>query len=107
MVTLNAVVMERSVPAHLTPDIGGLLRNMSVTQTTPNWSCDPPKVVATNQCMSLSWAERKDILSSLLQARDDDEEGIALDRVLHGQNTIGKTCKCFSYDSVDRSIIPN
>lgn len=44
--------------------------------------------------MSLSWAERKDILTSLLQARGDDDEGIALDRVLHGQNTIGRTCKC-------------
>lgn len=43
--------------------------------------------------MSLSWAERKDLLGSLLQARDDDDEGIALDRVLHGQNAIGKTCK--------------
>ena len=43
--------------------------------------------------MSLSWTERKDLLSSLLQARGDDDEGIALDRVLHGQNTIGKTCE--------------
>lgn len=55
--------------------------------------------------MSLSWAERKDHLSSLLQARGDDEEGIALDRILHGQNTIGKTCKFFSYDSANRLII--
>ncbi|KAG8221471.1 hypothetical protein J3R82DRAFT_1678 [Butyriboletus roseoflavus] len=48
--------------------------------------------------MSLSWTERKDLLSSLLQAHGEDDEGIALDRVLHGQNTIGKTCKFFSYD---------
>lgn len=51
--------------------------------------------------MSLSWAERKDLLSSLLQAHGDDEEGVALDRVLHGQNAIGKTCESFSLD--DRS----
>lgn len=58
--------------------------------------------------MSLSWVERKDLLSSLLQARGDDDEGIALDRVLHGQNTIGKTCK-FSrmarlLESIDHSF---
>jgi hypothetical protein len=52
--------------------------------------------------MSLSWAERKDILTSLLQARGDDDEGIALDRVLHGQNTIGRTCK-FSFLRVGKS----
>lgn len=54
--------------------------------------------------MSVSWAERKDLLSSLLQVRGDDDEGIALDRVLHGQNIIGKTCKFFF--SNDRSFFP-
>ncbi|KIJ62314.1 hypothetical protein HYDPIDRAFT_94640 [Hydnomerulius pinastri MD-312] len=42
--------------------------------------------------MSLTWAERKDILASLLQTHADDDEGLALDRILHGQNAIGKTC---------------
>ncbi|KAI6169817.1 hypothetical protein EDD17DRAFT_33110 [Pisolithus thermaeus] len=41
--------------------------------------------------MSLSWAERKALLGSLLRVQDDDEEGLALDRVLHGQNVVGKT----------------
>ncbi|KAG9309632.1 kinase-like domain-containing protein [Chiua virens] len=48
--------------------------------------------------MSLSWPERKDLLSSLLQAHGDEDEGIALDRVLHGQNTIGKTSKTIKID---------
>ncbi|KAH7890532.1 kinase-like protein [Phlebopus sp. FC_14] len=50
--------------------------------------------------MSLSWVERKDLLGSLLQAQDDDEEGLALDRILHGQNTIGKTSKTITIDSL-------
>ena len=50
--------------------------------------------------MSLSWAERKDLLGSLLNARDDDDEGIAVDRLLHGQNAIGKTCTLFYYSVV-------
>lgn len=58
------------------------------------WEVLTPK--SPNRCMSLSWVERKDLLGSLLQARGDDDEGIALDGVLHGQNTIGKTCKFFS-----------
>ncbi|KAI6015939.1 kinase-like domain-containing protein [Pisolithus microcarpus] len=41
------------------------------------------------QC-PLSWAERKVLLDSLLRVQDDDEEGLALDRVLHGQNVVGK-----------------
>lgn len=56
----------------------------------------------------LSWAERKDLLSSLLQTRGDDDEGIALDGVLHGQNTIGKTCKFFSLAvEIERSFLIN
>ncbi|KIK95782.1 hypothetical protein PAXRUDRAFT_139953 [Paxillus rubicundulus Ve08.2h10] len=50
--------------------------------------------------MSLTWAERKDLLASLLQTRDDDDEGLALDRILHGQNTIGKTSKTIKIDSL-------
>lgn len=42
--------------------------------------------------MSLPWAERKALLSSLLRAQDDEEQGLALDRVLHGQSAVGKTC---------------
>ncbi|KAF8552797.1 kinase-like protein [Imleria badia] len=50
--------------------------------------------------MSLSWTERKDLLSSLLQVRGDKDEGISLDRILHGQNTIGKTSKTIKVDSL-------
>lgn len=47
--------------------------------------------------MSLSWAERKDLLGSLLQTlgHDDEEEGLALDRILHGQSIVGKTGECY------------
>lgn len=41
--------------------------------------------------MSLSWTKRKELLSSLLNSSDDDEEGLALDRILHGQQVIGRT----------------
>ncbi|KAI6040714.1 kinase-like domain-containing protein, partial [Pisolithus marmoratus] len=50
--------------------------------------------------MSLSWAERKVLLGSLLQAQDDDEMGLALDRVLHGQNVVGKTSTTIKIDSL-------
>ncbi|KIJ16169.1 hypothetical protein PAXINDRAFT_132796 [Paxillus involutus ATCC 200175] len=50
--------------------------------------------------MSLTWAERKDLLGSLLQTRGDDDEGLALDRILHGQNAIGKTSKTIKIDSL-------
>ncbi|EGN94476.1 hypothetical protein SERLA73DRAFT_188399 [Serpula lacrymans var. lacrymans S7.3] len=43
--------------------------------------------------MSLSWLKRKARLGSLLSSSgDEDEEGLALDRILHGQSVIGKTC---------------
>ncbi|KAI5994805.1 hypothetical protein EDD15DRAFT_764543 [Pisolithus albus] len=50
--------------------------------------------------MSLSWAERKVLLDSLLRVQDDDEEGLALDRVLHGQNVVGKTSTTIRIDSL-------
>ena len=43
--------------------------------------------------MSLSWTKRKSLLGSLLNSSDDDEEGLALDRILHGQQVIGRTGK--------------
>ena len=43
--------------------------------------------------MSLSWLKRKTRLATLLQnPGDEQEEGLALDRLLHGQSVIGKTC---------------
>jgi hypothetical protein len=41
--------------------------------------------------MSLPWTKRKTLLSSLLNSSDDDDEGLALDRILHGQQVIGRT----------------
>jgi|SRR5882762_1409719 hypothetical protein len=44
--------------------------------------------------MALSWTKRKARLSSLLDIQGDgDSEGLALDRILHGQSIIGKTCE--------------
>jgi len=46
--------------------------------------------------MSLSWQQRKDRLSTLLKSQgDEDAEGLALDRLMHGQSVIGKTCEQF------------
>lgn len=33
-------------------------------------------------------------MGSLLNSSDDDDEGLALDRILHGQWIIGRTGKC-------------
>ena len=42
--------------------------------------------------MSLSWVHRKTRLQGLLKSTgDEDEDGLALDRLLHGQLVIGKT----------------
>jgi len=42
--------------------------------------------------MSLSWRSRKERLKVLLKSfGDEDADGIALDRLMHGQNIIGKT----------------
>lgn len=41
------------------------------------------------------------LLGSLLRVQDDDhEEGLALDRVLHGQNVVGKTSTTIKIDSL-------
>lgn len=43
--------------------------------------------------MSLSWHQRKTRLAALLKSQgDEDADGMALDRLMHGQNVIGKTC---------------
>lgn len=42
--------------------------------------------------MSLLWHQRKSRLTSLLKNQgDEDAEGVALDRLMHGQTVIGKT----------------
>ena len=47
--------------------------------------------------MSSPWIKRKARLSKLLQNNEDeDAEGLALDRILHGQSVIGKTCAFIS-----------
>ncbi|KAG0702614.1 hypothetical protein DFH29DRAFT_490533 [Suillus ampliporus] len=58
--------------------------------------------------MSLSWTRRKTSLSSLLNSSDDDEEGLALDRILHGQQVIGKTARTAEIESLrfsDRDLV--
>jgi len=48
--------------------------------------------------MSTPWAKRKARLGELLQSHgDDDAEGLALDRLLHGQAVIGKTGESFRF----------
>ncbi len=40
----------------------------------------------------MSWNTRKSRLQELLKSRgDEDEDGLALDRLLHGHSVIGKT----------------
>ncbi|KAF8623794.1 hypothetical protein AX17_007297 [Amanita inopinata Kibby_2008] len=51
--------------------------------------------------MSLSWVQRKKRLASLLRSEgDEDADGLALDRLLHGQNVIGKTSRTMEIDSL-------
>ncbi|KAF8066601.1 kinase-like protein [Lyophyllum atratum] len=51
--------------------------------------------------MSLSWVQRKARLALLLKSQDDeDAEGLALDRILHGQSVIGKTAKTTEIDAI-------
>lgn len=51
--------------------------------------------------ISSSWSERKARLQTLLDCCGDEEEGgIALDRILHGQSVIGKTSKSTSIDEI-------
>lgn len=47
--------------------------------------------------MSLPWKNRKRRLQDLLNSQgDEQEDGLALDRLLHGHHVIGKTGKSFS-----------
>ncbi|KAK0451392.1 kinase-like domain-containing protein [Desarmillaria tabescens] len=51
--------------------------------------------------MSLSWIKRKSRLQELLKSHGDEEEdGLALDRLLHGQSVIGKTSRTIEIDSI-------
>ncbi|KAG6827226.1 hypothetical protein H0H92_012725 [Tricholoma furcatifolium] len=51
--------------------------------------------------MSLSWGQRKLRLASLLKSLgNEDVEGLALDRILHGQSVIGKTTKTAEIDTL-------
>ncbi|OCH86956.1 kinase-like protein [Obba rivulosa] len=51
--------------------------------------------------MSKSWRKRKARLGTLLESKgDEDEDGLALDRILHGQSVIGKTSKTSQIDSL-------
>lgn len=51
--------------------------------------------------MSLSWSKRKDRLGVLLKSQGDEEaDSLALDRLLHGQNVIGKTCQFLLHMSI-------
>ncbi|CCM00758.1 uncharacterized protein FIBRA_02798 [Fibroporia radiculosa] len=51
--------------------------------------------------MSLSWSKRKSRLAALLNIdEDEDAQALALDRILHGQNVIGKTSKTTQIDSL-------
>ncbi|KAJ7767977.1 kinase-like domain-containing protein [Mycena maculata] len=51
--------------------------------------------------MSTPWLKRKARLDVLLKTSgDEDAAGLALDRILHGQNAIGKTVKTTEIDSL-------
>ncbi|KIM38504.1 hypothetical protein M413DRAFT_242464 [Hebeloma cylindrosporum] len=51
--------------------------------------------------MSLSWHQRKTRLAALLKSQgDEDADGMALDRLMHGQNVIGKTSKTTEVDGL-------
>src|SRR6267142_3155229 len=50
--------------------------------------------------MFTSWLKRKARLGALLQSSgDEDEDGLALDRILHGQSVIAKTGLCSTLSS--------
>jgi len=51
--------------------------------------------------MSTTWLHRKERLGILLGSGGDEiEEGLALDRLLHGQSVIGKTAKTVAVEAV-------
>jgi hypothetical protein len=44
--------------------------------------------------MPLTWTQRKVRLDCLLDNQEDDDAGaLVMDRLLHGQSVIGKTCE--------------
>ncbi|THU80380.1 kinase-like protein [Dendrothele bispora CBS 962.96] len=59
--------------------------------------------------MSLSWVQRKTRLQQLLDSpEDEDEDGLALDRLLHGHHVIGKTARTTEIDRLrfgDRDLV--
>jgi len=57
--------------------------------------------------MSLPWHQRKARLASLLKSHGDEEaDGIALDRLMHGQSVIGKTSTRFIQHNTHLFKIP-
>ncbi|KAN0141575.1 kinase-like protein [Lactarius tabidus] len=51
--------------------------------------------------MITTWLKRKARLGALLQSSgDEDEDGLALDRILHGQSVIAKTAKTIEVDKL-------
>ncbi|KAH9958115.1 kinase-like domain-containing protein [Russula dissimulans] len=49
--------------------------------------------------MSTSWLKRRARLGTLIQSSgDEDEDGLALDRILHGQSVVAKTAKTIEVD---------
>ena len=52
--------------------------------------------------MSSRWLKRRTRLRELLttSVQDEDEEALAIDRVLHGQNIIGKTGIYYQHHSL-------
>ncbi|KAF7969326.1 hypothetical protein HWV62_27709 [Athelia sp. TMB] len=51
--------------------------------------------------MSLSWHTRKSRLGNLLDSQgNEDDDALALDRLLHGQSVIGKTAKTTEIDTL-------
>ncbi|KAK0476277.1 kinase-like domain-containing protein [Armillaria luteobubalina] len=51
--------------------------------------------------MSLSWIKRKSRLQELLKSHGNEEEdGLAQDRLLHGQSVIGKTSRTIEIDTI-------
>ncbi|KAI0277555.1 kinase-like domain-containing protein [Russula aff. rugulosa BPL654] len=51
--------------------------------------------------MFTSWLKRKARLGTLLQSNgDEDQDGLALDRILHGQSVIAKTAKTIEVDKL-------
>lgn len=57
--------------------------------------------------MSSRWLKRRTRLRELLtiSVQDEDEEALAIDRVLHGQSVIGKTGICFQQSQYYRLLI--